>query len=528
MLTKMLATVTARNPNAPALYYGDRCIGFGDLLEASDRLASGLAELGVGPGDRVAFWLPNVPAYLELYFACARLGAIAVAVNTRYRSSEVGDIIGRSGAKLLIMWPAFRGIPFLDILGDVDPAALERLETVVLYGESGETETGALPVGDRRCLNVAELARFSRHRGDEGGRDIGSNIFTTSGTTKAPKFVLHTHGSIVDHGQAVAADFGYDAPDAVMLQAMPFCGVFGFSQAMATIAAGRPMVLMPAFEAETALHLIERHRVTDTNGSDEMFARLMDVAAGGEGLASIRACGYAAFNAALADIVAEADRVGLTLCGLYGMSEVQALYARQPPEATADKRSRPGGRLVSPRAEVRVRDPETGALLAPGESGELEFKGPSLMAEYYGNPQATAEAFTEDGFLRSGDLGYLIPDGFVFQTRMGDVLRLGGFLTSPAEIEAHILEFPGIGDCQVVGAPTNHGERAVAFVTVEEGREFDEAAVITHCRSGLAGYKAPLRIISLEAFPTTLSANGVKIQRAKLREMASAAVRTEI
>jgi fatty-acyl-CoA synthase len=177
---------------------------------------------------------------------------------------------------------------------------------------------------------------------------------------------------------------------------------------------------------------------------------------------------------------------------------------------------------VSPLIEVRVRDPETGKLLGHGAPGELEVSGPSLMAGYFQNEQATREAMLPDGFLRTGDLGLTHADSrFAFLTRMGDVLRLAGFLVSPAEIENHIQNFPGIEAAQVVAVARPDGVRAVAFVVLKSGAGFDEAGVIAHCKAGLANYKIPAAVIAVEDFPRTPSANGAKIQRNKLREMAA-------
>jgi fatty-acyl-CoA synthase len=180
-----------------------------------------------------------------------------------------------------------------------------------------------------------------------------------------------------------------------------------------------------------------------------------------------------------------------------------------------------GGYPVSDEARVRVRDPESGEILPPGRSGEIEIKGPSLMLRYEGNPEATAEVFTEDKFLRSGDAGYIREDGsFVFETRMGDVLRLAGFLVSPTEIEAYIERHPQVAAAQVVGVTTPKGPKAVAFVIPHAGVRLDEEPLRAHCREGMANYKVPLRFISVEAFPVTVSANATKVQRKKMRDLA--------
>jgi fatty-acyl-CoA synthase len=507
---------------APALVAGNEAVSFEQLARASRQVAGALARLGIGRGDRVAFWLPNVPAYLTLFFACARLGAIAVAVNTRFKAHEVGDIVGRSGAKALAVWPGFLDIPFLDILSEVPQAALDRLETVILYGEPGDKQRALPPIGRARTVAYGALLEGPETAGD-GGRDDGVAIFTTSGTTKAPKFVLHAQASVLDHAADVAAGFGLERAGTNVLQMLPLCGVFGFCGTMAALAAGAVIHTLPVFDVERAGQIMKQAPIHHTNGTDEMVRRLLGRSNEAVPFPDLRFIGFAAFNYTPAEMIALGDQRGVALVGLYGMSEVQALFARQSEAAPPAERAKPGGRLVSPRAGVRVRDPESGTLLAPGEAGELEFTGPSLLKEYFGDAAATAAAFTADGWFRSGDLGRMEPDGrFAYLTRMGDVMRLSGFLVAPAEVEDHLQRHPAVASAQVVAVATAAGQRAVGFVTVAPGAVFDEAALLAHAKAGIAGYKVPQRIVALDQMPTTTGPNGVKIQRAKLREMASA------
>jgi len=518
-VTALLDAAAAAAPEMPALIYGRTSLTFAGLAAQARRAAGGLASLGVKPGDRVAFWLPNTLAYVTLYFACARLGAIAVAVNTRYRASEVGDIVGRSGAKILVLWPDFRGIDFPGILADVDPEALRRLETVIVYSESDDPPRVSIP--GARTVAWDRVARHARFDGDHATPEGGCNIFTTSGTTKAPKFVLHSHASIANHAREVATHFGLREPGTVAYLGLPFCGVFGFCQVAAALAAAKPTILTTAFDAEESVRLIAGHNVTYFNGSDDMIDRMLAIAGDRKPFRQVQSVGFGMFNSELADIVERADGAGLTLTGLWGMSELQALVAWRDPGAGAEERAKAGGSLVSPTAQVRVRGPDSGELLGVGEAGELEITGPSQMLEYYENPEATAEAVTEDGFIRTGDLGQLEPDGgFEFLSRMGDVLRLGGFLVAPAEIEAEVQSHEMIDSVQVVGAGSVAGNRAVAFVVPAEGHAFDEAAIQAHCAQQLAKFKVPARVIPVDAFPVTESANGIKIQRGKLRMMA--------
>ena len=520
----LLATLAEETPEAPALLHGESTISFAELHERSLRAAQGLADLGVGPGDRVALWLPNVPAYPILYFACTRLGAIAVAVNTRFRAVEVADIIGRSGAKVLACAPGFRRIDFLSILAEVDPSAMERLAAIVIVGE--EPATAPLAIERLRRVPFDHLLSRPRLGVSHAAPNAPCNIFTTSGTTSAPKFVLHRQGAIARHAQEVARAFGFDEPETLTLSILPLCGVFGFNQTLTTLAAGKPCVLVESYEIEEIARLIAQHRPSTLLGSDDMIARLLELVPGEQPFPSVKWMGYAGFNAALENIAEAAKTRGLILRGPYGMSEVQALYAIQPLDAPVAQRKKGGGVVSSPFAHVRVRDPETGELLGPGQPGALECAGPSLMVGYWGNEKATAEALTTDGYVRTGDLGQLEGDGsFTFLARMGDVLRLSGFLVNPLEIETHIQKLPAIEGCQTIAVPRPEGVRAVSFVMLRPGAALDEAAVIAHCKRGLANYKVPARVFAIDDFPKTPSPNGFKIQRNKLREMAEQRMR---
>jgi fatty-acyl-CoA synthase len=311
-----------------------------------------------------------------------------------------------------------------------------------------------------------------------------------------------------------------------VLNQLPLGGVFGFNQFSAALAAGLPMVLPETFEPVEAAQLIERWKPAWLMGTDDLWHRLFEAGpAGDRPFPSLQWGGTAAFNSALADLPARAEARGVRLCGLFGMSEIQAFYSRRRVEEPLDRRQLAGGDLTSPLAHVRVRNPETGELSPPGEAGELEAMGPSLMVGYFGDDAATRAALTGDGYLKTGDFGMLDDqDGhrFTFLNRMGDVLRLSGFLVNPQEIEAHLQAHPTVDRAQVVGVARPDGVRAAAFVMPRAGAAFDEAALIEHCRRGLANYKTPARVFAIDEFPVTASPNGAKIQRGKLRDMAAA------
>ena len=209
------------------------------------------------------------------------------------------------------------------------------------------------------------------------------------------------------------------------------------------------------------------------------------------------------------------------MAGLYGSSEVHALFAIQGPGRPLAERVEGGGTLVNPAAQIRVRDAETGALLPVGTAGLLEFRSPSNFSGYLNNPEATAKAIDAEGWFSSGDIGSLRADGsFVYQTRAGDAIRLGGYLVAPAEIEEVIKAQPGVAAAQVVAVDLDGKTRAVAFAIAAPGAAPDAEVVIAAVKDKLAAFKVPARLWWVDSFPVVDSANGTKIQRNRLRDMA--------
>ncbi|HWS73804.1 MAG TPA: AMP-binding protein, partial [Quisquiliibacterium sp.] len=226
----------------------ERAVSWRELLDESARVAAGLRAMGVRRGDRVAIWLPNLTAWIACFFACARLGAIALAVNTRFRSAELADILSRSGSRVLVTWPGFDRTDFAGVLAGCPPESLSALAGLVAYAEPGDAAAPALrlPAGIA-VQRYADLLGHAPLAEDASAPDAGCAIFTTSGTTKAPKFVLHDQRTLVAHAFDVVRGFDIDEAS-TMLLAPPLCGVFGVANALAMIAAGRPFLMMPAWD----------------------------------------------------------------------------------------------------------------------------------------------------------------------------------------------------------------------------------------------------------------------------------------
>jgi fatty-acyl-CoA synthase len=408
---------------------------------------------------RLAIWLPNGPEWARLALAAKARSEPVIAINTRFRAHEVQDILRRGEATHLAYWPGFHGIDFDAILADID-ADVELIDARALP----ELETG------------------------DGDPDAPWMIFTSSGTTGAPKLVVHAQRGMDAHAAAVADSFGY-RDEATVLCALPLCGVFGFCTFLGARAAGAKTVFLDVFDARRASALIAEHGVTHTTGTDVMFQRLFE-----HPTHSLREAGFAAFNLAPRPLVDAADERGITLYQCYGASEIQALVAHAPADASADERAKAGGTPISDRIDVRIVD------------DEIQVKGPNVMAGYLNDDE---HPFTADGYYRTGDLGRETELGFEYLSRGGDALRLSGFLVHPREIEAYIEQLDGVQAAGVI----EHEGAAVAFIVG------DPAGVQAHCQAGLAGYKVPRRVIALDALPTAASANGERVQRAQLRRL---------
>lgn len=515
-----LTQAAERAPGA-RFHWGQASCSYPELLDRSLRCARGLDRLGIGAGDRVAFWLPNSLAYLELFFACLHVGAIAVAVNTRFRTAEAESILSRTGAKALVVRPQFKDIPFAGLLAAMDPAALQELESVIVCGG----DCSAQILASKRVVRHADL-RQEEPLPSRAAPGLDCAIFATSGTTSAPKFAVHRQGVVARHAAMTAVVCGYDRPGTHLLQAIPFCGIFGFSQMIATVAGAASATLLDVFDPVEAGRLIRERGIHHVNGTDDLLKRLLDVYPADERpYPSLRHCVYAAFNPTLADFPTEAERRGLHLIGAFGMTEVFSFVSLQPYDAPLEVRATSGGRLVNPTARVRARSRETGEISPPGEVGGLEIGSDTLFVGYFRDPEATRAAFTEDGYFRTGDLGFTCEDGsFRFLGRAGDFLRLGGFLVNPLEIEQVLQQDAAIETAVVVEVATERGNKPVAFVRLRGGHAFDENVMRGRLKAVMADFKIPVRFIAVTTFPVAQGPNGEKIQRLKLKAMAADAI----
>lgn len=520
-LTSLLVELAQTQPGDIAFIEGERAVTYAEFATLSSRSAAWLSAQGVREGDRVAVWLVNRLEWLALYFGLARLGAALITVNTRYRANEVDYILNRSHASMLVLEPSFRKIDFASILTHIDAAPLTALKTVVVLARQGEVVPPQILDRPTRAFRMDELPDVEVVNAAKP--DALSIVFTTSGTTSGPKLVAHSQRTIAVHSHYVGGErFGMGEDGVKVLGALPLCGVFGLNGVLGGFAAGKPVVLMDTFDAAEAVGLIQKHGITHMFGSDEMFERMLAAADSPVPCPTARYFGFAGFRSGSDQVVKAAHKRGFPMYGVYGSSEVQALFSGNDQRMPAEEYYLGGGFPSNPNAEVRVRDTSTGELLPVKQSGALEIRCETNFLGYLDNPEASAKAISPDGFFKTDDLGYLRGDGsFVYETRLGDTIRLAGFLVSPTEIENLLKQQPGIADAQIVAIEVDGHSRCAAFVVLQPGSPaFDEAATKRALADGLASYKVPVHIWPIDVFPTTESANGSKIQRTKLRQMA--------
>jgi fatty-acyl-CoA synthase len=519
-----------RAPGAgTAIIHDGRSLTYGALRETAIGAANSLFALGLKQGDRVAVMVPNSTYWLAINFGAALLGVAVVSLNIRLGPKEVGDLIARTSAKALIYDPVVLHGVCVATLRAVDPNSLLSLIGVVRVGESKDR----FELPGAANMELLALLQMEGRRGEPRftWTGVGSDpclIMATSGTTGRPKIVVHLQERVARHMTSVAQAAGLIEPSAKSLVVMPFGGAFGYTLLMSALAGGQAVVIAEGFDPTRTADLIRAEQITHMGGTNDMLYKMLQADSRPDPFPSLRAYFHANFTPSLVEMPLEAERRHVLIRGAYGQSELLALAALQRSDADLEQRSEGGGQLVDLGATFRIVDPDTDQLMNDGEVGEIQIQTPNAMWGYLEDPDATAAVFTKDGFVRTGDLGRRISDSeLVFDTRRNDVLRIGGYLVSPAEIEDVILANDQIVACQVVAVAQPAGVRPVAFVVAGPGAD-DEKTLIDRCRSKLAKYKVPIRIFYVEDFPSVDGPNGKKVKRDELRDLAKRMLTAEV
>ncbi|MFT4305524.1 MAG: o-succinylbenzoate--CoA ligase [Microbacterium sp.] len=488
-----------KTPEKTALIFGEgERLSYRELADRVDRISALLAARGIGKGDAVAYLGENSPDFLETLFACAQLGAVFVPVNTRLAPPEVTHVLTDSGARALIHDVELAGRA-------ADGIEAARVAHVLLTGDGTDRIPG---------LNRLTEAAPGGHADAAVTLDDPVAIIYTSGTTGRPKGAVLSHGNLTWCAMNCIVDYDVVSSDvALMISPLFHVASLGMG-AMPAIMTGATMVLERGFEPGRALELIERHGVTMLSGVPTTYQLMADHPDWAQtDLSSLRklTCGGSAVPTRILNAYEER---GLRFSQGYGMTETSPGATALSPDMTRAKQGSVG--LPHFFTDVRIAD-ENGRMVPRGTVGEIEIAGPNVFLGYHGMPEATAAAFTDDGWFRSGDLGYLDEDGYLFiADRLKDMIISGGENIYPAEVENLVSDIEGISGVAVIGVPDQRwGEVPWAVVTLREGAEEVTTEQVRERLDGvLARYKLPKNVVVVEDLPRTASG---KVRKADLR-----------
>ncbi|MEV6323592.1 AMP-binding protein [Nocardia sp. NPDC051787] len=493
-----------------------------ELGAAVDALACGLADRGIGKGERVGIWAPNCAEWFLVQFATARMGAILVNINPAYRTSELEYVLRQAGVRMLVAAERFKSSDYVAMIEQVRPncAALEQV--LVL----GTPEWDALT---RTVIDVDRLTALAALL----STDDPINIQYTSGTTGFPKGATLSHHNILNNGYFVGELCGYTEQDRICVP-VPFYHCFGMVMGnLASTSHGAAIVIpAPSFDAKATLAAVEAERCTSLYGVPTMFIDMLtELDSATPDLSTLRT-GIMAGSPCPVEVMKRViDRMGMReVCICYGMTETSPVSTQTRRDDSIDRRTATVGR-VGPHLEVKIVDPATRLTVPRGEPGELCTRGYSVMLGYWDDRDRTAEAIDAARWMHTGDIGVMDQDGYLAITgRIKDMVIRGGENIYPREIEEFLYTHPDILDAQVIGVPDpKYGEELMAWVRMREGATpLDAVALREFCTGKLAHFKIPRYVHVVEEFPMTVTG---KIRKAEMREVArtilvSAAERT--
>ena len=497
MFLDALADHCRDQPEKVAIQFiGGPPVTYGQLEAAANRSANALLALGIEPGDRVAVQLPKSLAFIYLHLAALQIGAIFLPLNPAYPPAELRYFLADSGARLLIA--DAKDQPSIDPITDGLP---EHRKTIYLDkpAESGGDWLAGKPAGRPR-----PRPRDPRQT---------AMMLYTSGTTSRPKGALISHGNLSANIESLHEAWGWRADD-VLLHVLPLFHVHGLVVALhGALHAGASARLLPSFDAAAALEMLRSGRFSVFMAVPTMHRRLLQQAAGGRfDLSRLRLMTSGSDRLPDDLFFGYQETFNVTLLERYGMTET-GMNLSNP--LHGERRVGSVGRPL-PGVSARIVDRQSEKPLPAGQVGELQIKGAHVFERYWRQPQKTAEAFSEDGWLRTGDLAQRESDGYyTLKGRAKDLIISGGLNVYPPEVELALMEHPAVAACAVIGCPDEEwGEQVLAAVIPRPGSEADEAEIRAFCRERLAHYKAPRRLLFVDALP----ANALgKIQKAKLR-----------
>lgn len=514
-------TVAARGPEEAFVAPGER-LNWNELAAGARLRARALHAAGVRGGDHVGIILGNGGDWLQLFYACALIGAVTVPVNTRFKTEELAFCLQQADVKLLLTADTFLGIDFLELLQQVEPGLTQRLPGTAL-----PVLEKVVVLGDRNLPGTTSWQDFieGANRADDAGFDAAVRAVSsddvlliqyTSGTTSFPKGVMLSHGNMLGNAAAVAQRIGVQ-PEDRYFSIRPYFHVAGTTLSiLVSLVTGCCLLTLPRFEVGEALRMLDEERCTLTSGNDTIFLMLMGHPDFDRQRIHLRG-GWAAAGPEVMQKIRDVMGVP-SVCNAYGQSEASPNIAMSAWDDEFSLRAQ-GWALPHPGMEIRLVDPATGAVVAAGEQGEIQARGWSVMKGYYKMPDATARALSADGWLSTGDLGEMNADGRLRMVgRLKDMFRVGGENVAPAEVEEVLHSHPAVRMAQVVGVPDARlGEVPAAFVLLREDQQVETAELIAWCKSRCANFKVPRYMEIVDTFENIGMTGSSKVQKNKLR-----------
>ncbi|QOR66001.1 AMP-binding protein [Cytobacillus suaedae] len=504
-----------------------------EFFEETSKLAKSLIKLGIKKGEHIAIWATNVPEWLLLQYASARIGAVLVTINTSYQSSELEYLLKQSDTTTLFSINGFKGTSYIDIIntvchhklttsqpGNLHLDHLPYLKNVIYIGES-KAPNGMMDWSDLVTLgdDVSDTVLLGREQSLDSSDVI--NMQYTSGTTGFPKGVMLTHHNIVNNGHLVAKSMKLNAEDRLCIP-VPFFHCFGcVLGSLACVSVGATMVPIIEFNPELVLETIEKERCTGLHGVPTMFiAELNHENFSKYNLSTLRTGIMAGSNCPIEVMKKLINEMGMTdITIAYGQTESSPVITQTTTTDSLERRVNSVGKAHT-HVEVKIVDPVTENEVPSGIQGELCTRGYLVMKGYYKMPDATHEAIDSEGWLHTGDLATMDDEGYVKITgRLKDMIIRGGENVYPREIEEFLYQHDSVLDVQVVGVPDEkYGEKVAACIKLKEGHMITTEDIRSFCTGKLAFYKIPEYIIFVDDYPMTASG---KIQKFKLREQAN-------
>ncbi len=530
-LSQLLREKTKENPSQEFMVYSDRGLRFTyqEFDKRVDDMAAGLYAIGVRKGDNIGIWATNVPDWLTYMFACARLGAVAVTVNTSYKLHELEYLVKQADLTTLCLTDGVKDSNYVQMIKELVPE-LDEYERGCLKSKRFPCLKNVVFMGPekfRGLYSTPELLLLGQHVDFEIIKKIESevtphdvvNMQYTSGTTGFPKGVMLTSHNIINNGYSIGESMRYTSKERVCLP-VPLFHCFGIVLGvMAILSHGATHVLLESFDPLVALASIHKEKCTAIYGVPTMYiAELNHPMFNMFDMSSLRTGIMAGAGCPVELMKTVMDKMNMKeITSVYGLTETSPGMTQSRWNQSADVRATTVGYEL-PDIEVKVLNPETNEECAIGEQGEMCCRGYNIMKGYYKMPEATAEIIDENGFLHSGDLGVKDPDGnYRITGRIKDMIIRGGENIYPREIEEFLIDIPQIKDIQVAAVKSNrYGEITGAFIILHEGQTLTEEDVIEYCRGKLSKYKWPQFFMFLDEFPMTGSG---KIQKFKLTEM---------